>query len=107
MEEDVQRNIKHKSKSQVSLNVAALRASIIGNQDVVFYWSIAAPSLMKRKQSCCLKKSQICGLLLEDLHTRADGWSNISKKKKKEYKRANHFILECSVVQKTHDYVIC
>ena len=26
MEEDVQRNIKHKSTSQVSLNVAALRA---------------------------------------------------------------------------------
>ena len=31
MEEDVRRNIKHKSISQVSLNVAALRASIIGN----------------------------------------------------------------------------
>ena len=36
MEEDVQRNIKHKSTSQVSLNVAALRESIIGNQDVLF-----------------------------------------------------------------------
>ena len=39
MEEDVRRNIKLKSTIQVSLNVAALRDSIIGNHGYLFLLS--------------------------------------------------------------------
>ena len=56
MEEDVRRNIKHKSISQVSLNVAALHASI-GNQDVLFYLSIAAAQFDEKEAELLLEKN--------------------------------------------------
>ena len=43
--------------SQVSLNVAALRDSIMGNQDVLIYWSIAAAQFEENEAELLLEKN--------------------------------------------------
>ena len=83
MEEDVQRNIKHKSKSQVSLNVAALRASIIGNQDVVFYWSIAAAQFDEKEAELLLEKITDLWITVRGF-AYTSGWLEQYKQKEKK-----------------------
>ena len=80
--------------------------SIIGNQDVLFYWSIAAAQFDEKEAELLLEQITDLWITVKGFAYTSGLLEQYKQKEKIEYKRANHFVLECSVVQKTHDYII-